>query len=461
MKTALLVLGCGLFVSGSAAAMHRPAAEPPRPDGTRSCHASYLGGPLLQHVEIVTVYWGGVHPLATQLDAFYAAITNGPFMDWLAEYNTTTPAFSIGRGTFASRYVDSDPPPAAPLTGGALSRQYQQVDIQNELARLLDAGKLVAHDDTLFMVYMPPGVEIKDRFGSDSCLNMCAFHDSFAHNGKTIRFGVMPDQTGGPCACPIVLQDALGTYTVLSSHEMVEAITDPDPGTGWYDPTVGCGEIADFCEGDFTHRLVPAKVGDSWVQSTWSNDHAACIVAPNDFAVSLAPDEVHVVGGSPFRATLGSAVLAGSPSPLTLSAPLLPTGFGASFAPDVIAPGDSSTVTVQTSKPSNAFDSVENYAISVTSAEGITHLGFGVAVVQAPSAGDMPADDMGGIGDMAVAEPTDLAAAPIAAAGPGSTRSKGGCSCSFAAAEPASPIGGMVLAGLALLRLRRLRRRAR
>ena len=52
-----------------------------------------------------------------------------------------------------------------------------------------------------------------------------------------VRFAVIPDQNSGACstnqACPIQLA-ALDRLTIVASHELVEAVTDPN-GAGWID----------------------------------------------------------------------------------------------------------------------------------------------------------------------------------------------------------------------------------
>ena len=62
---------------------------------------------------------------------------------------------------------------------------------------------------------------------------------------------------------------ALEALTITASHELAEAITDPVPGTGWYDDAVG--EIGDIC------AWRTKTVGDYVVQTEWSNAARSCI----------------------------------------------------------------------------------------------------------------------------------------------------------------------------------------
>ena len=53
------------------------------------------------------------------------------------------------------------------------------------------------------------------------------------------------------------------------SHELAEAITDPVPGTGWYDDANG--EIGDVCAWE------NKRLGDYLVQRLWSNRAGVCV----------------------------------------------------------------------------------------------------------------------------------------------------------------------------------------
>jgi hypothetical protein len=62
---------------------------------------------------------------------------------------------------------------------------------------------------------------------------------------------------------------ALDALTSTSSHELCEAITDPVPGTGWYDDVNG--EIGDICAWE-TRKLAAYTV-----QLEWSNTQKRCV----------------------------------------------------------------------------------------------------------------------------------------------------------------------------------------
>jgi hypothetical protein len=126
------------------------------------------------------------------------------------------------------------------------------------------------------MVYFPPGVSI-DLDGSGSCDVFCAYHGTFVRNGANVAYGVIPDQGGGCATGCGNAPKALDNLTSVSSHEMIEAVTDPGvglatiigPPLAWYDPANG--EIGDICNAE------QAQVGAHTVQKEWSNAANACI----------------------------------------------------------------------------------------------------------------------------------------------------------------------------------------
>ncbi|APR79567.1 hemagglutinin protein [Minicystis rosea] len=233
---------------------------------------THHGGPVISNVKVVTVFWNSHVPNQGKLNSFYQAIVQSPHMDWLKEYNTDKQ--SIGRGSFLASYVD---------TGAPASTSLKDPDIQKELGRLIDTGKVPAPDaDTLYMVHFPAGVAIELE-GSHSCQQFCAYHGTFTNDGKNVYYGVMPDFSGGCTACGGT-SDKLQNTTIISSHELVEAITDPAIGIAnakndasflaWYDDQNG--EIGDVCQSD------AGEVAGWMVQAEYSMKAGACVVTASD-----------------------------------------------------------------------------------------------------------------------------------------------------------------------------------
>jgi len=79
------------------------------------------------------------------------------------------------------------------------------------------------------MNYFAPGVTITQG-GQQSCVVFCAYHGSFTDSANSkVFYGVIPD-LGGGCANGCGGSDQFGNTTSVSSHEMIEAVTDSDVG---------------------------------------------------------------------------------------------------------------------------------------------------------------------------------------------------------------------------------------
>ena len=228
---------------------------------------AYGGGPLLTNVKIVSVMWGPNVRQATRdsMGNFYGAITNSRFLDVADEYSTTTRL--MGRGTLIQSVT---------ITPNNTSATLLDSDIQNELATQINQQKLpVADGNTLYQIHFPASVtKITEPFGGVSCVNFCAYHwvaNVTVPPGRTFKapYSVLPDQ--GPCGCGQALSD----FTAIASHEMMEAMTDPQPFTGW-SPEIGDPSA---CQ---TQRVtVPTSSGQRWgIQPMWSNTANGCVSAP-------------------------------------------------------------------------------------------------------------------------------------------------------------------------------------
>jgi hypothetical protein len=300
---------------------------------------TYRGGALLQHVRVVTVFWGAqANPLKSKLEDFYNAITASAYFDWLIEYDQ--PPYRIGRGSWVMSHQLSNP--------ANTSTSVADSDIQSELRHLVDAGTLEHDPDTLFMVYFPPNFSITDYAGNQSCAVFCGYHssDAASHPSSPIRYGVIPDLENFGCRGSCGASNALGNLTTISSHEMLEAVTDPDvPHTlSWYADR--CGEIGDECNG------IQATVAGQTVQLEWSNAANKCIATnpsiapPNDFAIALSPASATATASVSATVNVATTVVSGSAEAITLNASGLPSGATGSFALNPIPSGAATVLTV-------------------------------------------------------------------------------------------------------------------
>lgn len=218
---------------------------------------TYRGGPLLQNVKVFTIFWGKKwggapgQPILGKINDFFKAILKSELITQLGEYNV--PGQTIGFGSLAGTATLTDNAPVAHVTDSTIRRQ---------LKAWIKGGAIPQNDaNTLYFVYLDPGI-VSIMGGSKSCASYCGYHD---HVGG-IYYAVMPYPL---CAGCLGGMDAFDALTGTSSHELCEAITDPMPGSGWYDDVNG--EIGDICAWNFK------KVGGYTVQLEWSNEKNKCV----------------------------------------------------------------------------------------------------------------------------------------------------------------------------------------
>jgi len=395
MRRAYVISIMLLAVCTSAQAKLLPYATIERPHlplsgGQAGCtRVQYNGGALLQHVKIVQVAWSSATAYQSELAQFYASMVQSPYLDWIGEYNGG--GQSLGRGSFVGAFVDPSPPP--------LTTVNQVTDVEPELKRLIDAELVPAPDaDTLYMIHFPPGVNITMDGGYESCVGtnplFCAFHYFTPHTNGNVRYAVIPDMASGLCGdCADGTGDPFIGTTLAASHEMMEAITDPDPPEGWSDDQ--CGELADMCDDEITNL---GSIGSYTVEKIWSVMQQACVDRPGppvttqrDFSVTLDPPTVQAVVGDPASVWILAAPVGASPvTTISLSFDGLPLAVEGKLSASAILSDDSAVLNFDIGAA--APPGQHSFRITAVSG-GVVHTADGILVLK-PRVSTQP--DMGG-----------------------------------------------------------------
>lgn len=220
---------------------------------------TYRNGPLIEAVEVFTIFWGSAWNQAQQttlmqnLNQFFDFILTSQLIDQLGEYNV--PGQTITHGKRTGTAVITTPTLQHSVTDKAIQHMLQQEIATNQQFPQ-------PNPNSLYFVYLPPGVRVVQGGGS-SCQTFCGYHNDIAGQ---IFYAAMPFPGCSGCTGGLSPVDAL---TSTSSHELCEAITDAIPGQGWYDDVNG--EIGDIC------AWKTKKIGNYTVQLEWSNRQNKCI----------------------------------------------------------------------------------------------------------------------------------------------------------------------------------------
>jgi hypothetical protein len=220
---------------------------------------TYNGGDIITNVNAQAVFLGSqwaqsgnttLQTQESQINTFLATIVNSSYMNML-----TNAGYGVGLGTSTKGVVDS-------VTFGSVNGTPTITDaqIQADIQAMIKAGTVAApNPNQLYVVYVQPGVNIKLGFDSSST-DFLGYHGAFAGTNQAgqsvdIHYAVI-SYPGSPnfTAASQGFSSNLNEMTVVTSHELTEAVTDPNVNyktLGWYDATLG-GEIGDIAAGNYT-----------------------------------------------------------------------------------------------------------------------------------------------------------------------------------------------------------------
>jgi hypothetical protein len=263
-----------------------------------------LGGPVMTSPKIVPIFFTGDSTMQGQVEPYLQALVGSTY--WTA----TTAEYGIGNLAIQPTIVSTD---AAPTTDDNLKTWLSaQTDGTH-------AGWPAPDGNTLYAVFLPSGVSISTPFG-DSCSAFGGYHnEGTTSGGGKLIYALLPR-----CS------PSIDEMTVVTSHELVEAVTDPYPFTqGAYQQTddnhliwsfTPGGELGDMCEymAEASQRLV----GNYAVQRTWSNASAAaghdpCVPVMQTPYLGASPvltdaEMLDLQDGTGLHATKGVQIAAGS-----------------------------------------------------------------------------------------------------------------------------------------------------
>jgi hypothetical protein len=269
------------------------------PPGFYPDDLTYFGGPTLTQMESNNIYvnkqsCGSIRTCWGNPSRFLRDLNRSTFIRLTDQYTGTRGSYEVGDS------VSARVTPVPTLLGTQTTQditQDQIVALVHDAASEIGTGYgheyhvfLPAGIDTCF-----PGNQVCYSPDSPSTFFFCAYHGSidFTDIGHVL-VSVEPYQNVTGCqAVPPNPNGALAdsTNSVLS-HELIESITDPDPGSGWVavNSLIALGaEIGDLCEPVGLSCLNNVYFCDSNVslnnhsyeiQLEYSNTYHACAAGP-------------------------------------------------------------------------------------------------------------------------------------------------------------------------------------
>jgi hypothetical protein len=267
--------------------------------------------------------------------------------------------------TFGGSFVDTTAYPHAGTTADPIT----QADLQARVEAVRTAQGWPTGVNAVYFIFTGYQIQSITPDGSRSTTDYCAYHTWYdAGGGNRVIWANMPDGRslndpgGSVCADFNVNGDNYADVEIsITSHEHLEAVTDPEPtlsgstyGGGWYDDVDHfAGENADKCAYNFgITNDIGANIymnGNPYrVQREWSNAAGDGTTSYRGCTLSYVPPDIREPVLT-FANTASPATIAGNPS-------------------------DSVNVKLDTSDPENA-EPATSVAINTTLPSGLTRTG--------------------------------------------------------------------------------------
>jgi hypothetical protein len=227
------------------------------------------GGPALHAPRVQPLGWAS-DPALPELTSFLGELSTTGY------WSETTAEYGVGPLTVLPAIVQPGAPPPT----------LSDAELQTILTENLTGGAPTwgAPDpSTIYLHLFPPGTVVIAQ--GTCCKDLDGYHADLALGAVTVAYAVA-------CACPGfdgASVDDLAQRTIVVSHELVEAATDPfvttNPAWLYTDPDdigwtfVTGGEVADMCALDADAYVTPAG-GTHRVQRSWSNARSGALEDP-------------------------------------------------------------------------------------------------------------------------------------------------------------------------------------
>ena len=239
------------------------------------------GGPILVSPQVVVITFAG-DDSAPQIEDFVGKL--GATAYWTA----TTAEYGVGPLSLYKTIHVTEP---APTT---ITDEQIQAWLSTQLDPATQSGWPQPSSQTIYAIFYPATTTITQGQSSKSCSTFGGYHSDTGISTGTERviYAVLP-------RCNHPLLGPFGYLTGATSHELVEAVTDPFPQTNPAYTTVdpshaiwarifGGGETGDLCAQEPTADFKPDGFG-YYVQRSWSNVAAAAGQDPCVPAVATPP----------------------------------------------------------------------------------------------------------------------------------------------------------------------------
>jgi hypothetical protein len=265
----------------------------------------HTGGSVMPYQLVYLIFWAPAHLQnggATGFSAQYGTINylhpawipSNSLLNIATQYYQTiggVTSYVINTGYLAGVYVDQGALPASGCTDSATPGNcITDAQIQTEVAHAMAVNGWTGGMNKIFILFTSSGEGSCFDAGSSSCAytQYCAYHGAFSSGGQNVIYANEPYASAVGCVAggQTSPNGDVGDYvTTSTSHEMIEAATDPLLNA-WFDASGN--EIGDLCNFNFgtnnwtnpANGVHASQFNNGWYwedQMEYSNHTATCV----------------------------------------------------------------------------------------------------------------------------------------------------------------------------------------
>jgi hypothetical protein len=273
-------------------------------------------GSKVEHPDLQIVFWGPYWPGTGQLTVgglmqAVRSIVTGPYLEGMKQYgyigpvNVRNPIVNTGNPNFTY-------PAPGPNVSQVTTTLQAVFNLVDNLRSSNAMGDVTSNHDLIVLVFLDPSIPFPQVFNAAGGAQTTVFGEHSKYEATRFLAPAIRFAYGWVCTLPGVGLSAFDQATWTFSHELVEAISNPFPPSGWVQTSpaaaAGSGEIGDVCNN--TSCVVDSIV----VQPYWGIQQAACILPTESRHLSLNQTQTkHVAHDGPTQqATVNMGPLCGT-----------------------------------------------------------------------------------------------------------------------------------------------------
>jgi hypothetical protein len=237
-----------------------------------STKVNYYGGKVLNQFQVENVYYGSY--FNTTQGKADAAYNDGFMKSFVNDSNSTSiwHQYGVNSGTFDGSTVANKTVSAG--------KTITQTAVES-LVKQMAAADSQSGNNKIYNIVLPPGA-VLSQGGATSKQGLGGYHGSVTVNGKQVYYSAICDSKGAN-GIDFTNGNAQKNVTITESHEISEAVTDPDVEVasktndwtklGWMDPNngeIGDMEVNDASPGTPLSTMYGTNDKGYAVQKIWS-----------------------------------------------------------------------------------------------------------------------------------------------------------------------------------------------